>query len=464
MGQTDVLKSKSHRGETPDTTLVGSEKPVILYENDPTLLTSTIQIVVQTGSLDDPKGKTGLTALFCELMLRGTKKRSRASFQSELERMGAALYVRPSHDTTVFVGKVIKENTAQFLELLQDAFLNPAFSAKEFKDLQTETLAEIAHLKNSNNRLTGLALRREVYSGTALEKPVTGSLSTVKAISRQDVLDAYAKHFRRGALVFSAAAPLAQSEIEKHFQIIWKGLPKGNLLRQSDVSQNMPKKPTLVLIHKPNTSTGVVMFGQKGITAEEPDRYTLSVGNFSFGSEPLVSRLFRTIRGELGWTYYVGSTYHATGSLSRQPGFFAISSTPSVEFTTKTIRKTWEMWKSFMEEGLTKEELALAKESLINSYPFEFESAEKRLWQKLYGHLYGVPVLSPKEFEKTISEINNNKIISALEKHQTLNGWWIMVVADQSVFEKQLAEEQKDLPESERLTISKVVSPDELVQ
>lgn len=463
MAQTDIMRGKENPVEKHDTTLLGSMKPVILFENDPTLLTTSIQVVVLTGSLDDPKGKTGLTSLMSELMLRGTKKKSRAAFQSELERMGAALGVRPSHDGVTFVGKVIKENTGAFLELLKDALLNPAFSAKEFKDLQNETLAEIAHMKNNNNRLTGLAMRREIFAGTPLQTPVSGSLSSVGAITRKDVLDAYAKFFRRGNLVFAASAPVGEAELTKAFQAIWKGFPQGTSMRHPETPQKFPKTPTIVLIHKPDTSTGVLMFGQAGLTAQDPDRYTLSVGNFSFGSEPLVSRLFRTIRGELGWTYYIGSSYYATGALSRQPGFYTISGTPSVEFTTKTIRKTLSMWKDFLKDGLTSDEIGLARESMINSYPFEFESAEKRLWQRLYSHLYDVPVLSPEEYKKTISAIDNGKVRDALRRHQTEGGWWVMVVADQKIFEKQLAEEQKDVPEAERLKISKVVTPDELV-
>lgn len=457
----DPLGSKTE--PAVDTTLLAPMKPVILFEHDDTLLTSTIEVVVHMGSLDDPAGKTGLTNILSDLMLRGTKKKSREKFQSTLERLGAALYARPSHDMIVFVGKVIKENTLPFMALLQEALLEPAFSPKEFKDLKNETLAEIAHMKNSNNRLTGLALRKEVFAGTPLERPVAGGLTTVSAITRQDVLDAYKKYFRRGNLVFAAASPLPEKALSVVFTKISKELPAGETPRHGSITPKIPKKPTLVVVHKPDTSTGVVIVGQAGLTAKDPERYTLATGNFSFGSEPLVSRLFKVIRSELGWTYYVGSTYHAAGSLSNQQGFYVISSTPSVEFTSRTILKTLSMWKEYMNSGLKPDELKLAQDSLVNSYPFEFDSAEKRLWQKLYGYLYDVPVPTPEEYSKIIYGIDNSRIKKALKDRQDAEGWLIAIVADKAVVEKQLAEEQKDVPEKDRLVVSKVITPDTLV-
>jgi len=95
--------------------------------------------------------------------------------------------VRTSHDHIVFAGKVIKENTIPLLRLVEDVLLHPAFSKSEFQSLKTEILAEIANRKNQNTRLAGLALRKELYAGTALERSVEGGMSTVSNINLDDV-------------------------------------------------------------------------------------------------------------------------------------------------------------------------------------------------------------------------------------------------------------------------------------
>jgi len=462
LGENNVLTDK--RDGEPDRTLVAPMKPVMLYEQDPTLLTSSIQLVFLSGSLNDPPGKGGVHNLLSDLLLRGTKKRSRSKFQVELEKMGAAVYTRVTHDAVFFTGKVIREKTGAFIQLLQEAITEPSFSAKEFKDLKSETLSEIANLKNSNNRLAGLALRKHTFAGTALERPVQGGLSTVAKITRDDVMDAYKKYFRQGNLIIAGAGPFPEAEMKEMFKGVWKNIPAGMTARSPSLPPQIPTTPKILLVHKPQTSTGVVMMGQAGLIAKSPDRYTLATGNFSFGGEPLVSRLFKIIRGELGWTYAVGSSYHGMGALTNQTGYFIISATPSVEFTTKTILKSMSMWRDYLDKGPSSDELALAQESLVNSYPFDFESAEKRVAEKLYSYLYEVPILQPEEFSKKINDISTSKIRDALERNQTREGWWISVVADKDVIEKQLATEQASLPEGQRIKIEKVLSPDEVIR
>ena len=116
-----------------------------------------------------------------------------------------------------------------------------------------------------------------------------------------------------------------------------------------------------------------------------------------------------------------------------------------------------------MNEGLSSDELELAKESLINSYPFEFDTAAKRVSHKLTSFLYNIPILTPEEYSEKIGEISNRKLKAALTEKQKVNRWLIALVADKDVVAKDLEEYQKDVPQDERLTISKIYTPDELV-
>lgn len=441
-----------------------TDEPQLIYEEDPSSLVSDIQIVIRTGSVEEPVGKQGLTNIFSELMLRGTKKYDRQKFQSTLEKMGATLNVGVLQDQIVFSGEVIKENTFEFLKLLEEAVLHPKFDEKEFNSLKVEVINQIAHIKNSNNRLGGLAIRQELFKGTPIEKPVLGTLSSVRKLQMPDVQRAYNNAFFKQNILFAVASPFKETQWKNALKDIWKKFPDGSPKTRRVFEPQVPENLTLIVIHKPKTSTGVLTFAQKGITAQDPDRYVLGAGNFSFGGEPLVSRLFRTIRGELGWTYAINSGYGAMGNLSYQPGIYTIASTPSVEFTSKTLFKTLSSWQDYARNGLRKDELSLAQESLINSYPFEFESAQKRLGQRVYSELYGVPVLTQEEYEKTIDKIGNKDLKKALKERHTEKGWLITLVADKDVVAAQLAEEQKGIPFESQLKISKVLTPADLIQ
>ncbi|MCB0417117.1 MAG: insulinase family protein [Bdellovibrionales bacterium] len=438
--------------------------PKLLYEEDPTLLTTTIEIVVQSGSSEDPMDKTGIATTIAELLLRGTQTKDRATFQSTLERMGGAISGSASHDTIEFSGEVIKENTDAFLDLITEFLTKPSFSEKEFKSLMQENLAAIQHIKNVNTRLGGLALRREVFAGTPLERPTQGTLKTLKAIQLKDLKDRYKNSFHKGNFLFAVASPLKKSQIEKKLEAIWNVLPDGKASVSPEIALKIPSEPTLIVVNKPHTSSGSVLMGQAGIVAKEPDRYDLYLGNFSFGGEPLVSRLFNVVRGALGWTYAIGSTYQAMGSLSKQKGLFMVYTTPSIEFTTKSLFKILNMWDSYLQGGLKKDEIDLAQDSLVNSYPFGFDSANKRLGWKVMSELYDVPVLSPSEYESKIRAIGNGELVKRLRKHHTARGWIISVVADAKVIQKQLDEEQKNIPADKRFKIAKILKPEQIIE
>ena len=113
-------------------------EPTVLIESDPTLLTTTFRLVINAGTVVDPVGKAGVANLASELILRGTKKKSRDEFQAALERMGASLDCTASHDKIIYSGEVIKENTLAFLKLVEEALTQPAFSKKEFESLKKE--------------------------------------------------------------------------------------------------------------------------------------------------------------------------------------------------------------------------------------------------------------------------------------------------------------------------------------
>ena len=82
----------------------------------------------------------------------------------------------------------------------------------------------------------------------------------------------------------------------------------------------------------------------------------------------------------------------------------------------------------------------------------------------MHSYLYGVPILSSEEHAREIGSETNQNLVEALAKRHSSDQWIIGLVADRKMVEKQLSDEQKNMPEKQRLTISKVFTPDDLVQ
>ena len=100
-------------------------QPKILFEHDATLLNTTIQVIVTAGAGDDLLSQAGLSNLTADLMLRGTRKRSREKFQVEIERLGASVTGTATHDMMVFTARVIREKKA-----VKKAYFSPKAKTK----------------------------------------------------------------------------------------------------------------------------------------------------------------------------------------------------------------------------------------------------------------------------------------------------------------------------------------------
>ncbi len=443
--------------------LFAVEEPVIFYEQDPSLLTTNIKAVLLSGAMYDPMDKAGATNMMAEFILRGTKRKSRTAFQNAVERLGATIESDTSHDAIYIYGEVIAENTIPFLELLEEALLQPAFRMKEFTQLKKEISDDLLYLKNDNMSLAKLAIQREIFSGTPLEFPLSGTIRTIKNINIKTILDSYNRAFKRENFVFAISSPLSEKTIKDKITKLWLKYPKRKEKPATPkITLNIPSSPKIIVINKTVPSTGSIIMAQRGIKIQDTSRYTLLVGNYAFGLRPLISRLFKIIRSEHGWTYSIGSSYEAINNLSSQEGVFGIYASPSVEHSFSVIEKSLQMWKEFLENGLSKEEFKLSKEGLINSYPFMFDSASKRLRNKLISHIYSVPILSPKEYETTINNVTNKNLLAALKEKHTDRGWIISIVADKNEFKKQLEKFQKEA-KKDKFEINKILEPDDLI-
>ena len=111
-----------------------------------------------------------------------------------------------------------------------------------------------------------------------------------------------------------------------------------------------------------------------GVGQDDPDLYPMSVMNNLFGGG-MSSRLFQRIREEMGAVYSVysyPSTYTNCGTLTIYAGTSPEAAQDVADELHAEIRR-------LMDEGITDEEFAMAKEQLKVSYVLGLESSSSRM-------------------------------------------------------------------------------------
>jgi zinc protease len=124
-----------------------------------------------------------------------------------------------------------------------------------------------------------------------------------------------------------------------------------------------------------------------GTKRDNPDYYALSVMNQVF-SGGFGSRLFQTIRTKLHLAY---SVFGAYGASYDHPGlFYTAASTQSIT-TEKATKALLDQIFDLKTEPFNDAEVRKAKDELLNSFVFHYDTPEKLLAEQAKLEFYGYP-------------------------------------------------------------------------
>jgi zinc protease len=128
----------------------------------------------------------------------------------------------------------------------------------------------------------------------------------------------------------------------------------------------------------------VLLLGYSGVDIRSPDRYAFEVLDAAYSGQG--SRIFLRIRDELGLAYYVG----ASQLLGLDPGYFAfyVGTTPQKLDTCRD--ELFAELKKLQVEGLSAEELARAKNSLIGQQKVQRQDNGQLALAAGLDELYGL--------------------------------------------------------------------------
>ena len=103
-----------------------------------------VQLRFRTGSVDDPRGKAGLTYLTARVMTEGgTQALSAKQLLEALFPLAAELDVRVDKELTTFIARVHRDNLARFIPIVSDVVLHPRWDPEEFRRLRDASVNDV---------------------------------------------------------------------------------------------------------------------------------------------------------------------------------------------------------------------------------------------------------------------------------------------------------------------------------
>lgn len=249
----------------------------LVVQSNPDNPIVSFRLVFHAGSVDDPKGKEGLTALTAHLLAEGgTRKLSSAQLLEVLFPMAAELDVFPDKEFTTFSGRVHKDFLPRFLDIFTDVLLEPRYDPSEFERLRTDALNAIVNrLRNENDEQLGqVALDALLFQGHPYGHFVGGTVQGLRASTLDDVKNHARRVLTQDRLVIGLAGPVDEA-LKKSLTSRLSALPSTGAPRVE--LPPVPVRPGRALvIQKPTLSTAISMGYVTPLRRGDPDFFPVA--------------------------------------------------------------------------------------------------------------------------------------------------------------------------------------------
>ncbi len=316
-------------------------------------------------SLDDPD-KRGAVHLMSGLIEEGAGDMDARTYARELESLAASFGYNASDDTVSISAKFLTENRDAAIDLLRTTIHEPRFDQDAVDRVRAQVLSGLKSDQTDPNDIAGLNFAEMAYGEHPYGSEGKGTIESVSALTRDDVVAAYDAVFAKDRLYVGAVGDITAEELGTLLDKLLADLPETGKLIPERAEVTISGGISVVDFDTPQS---VALFGQKGIDRDDPDFFAAYILNHIIGGGGFESRLMQEVREKRGLTYGVG-TYLVPKDLASVYLGSVSSSNDRIAEAVEVIRDEWARAAA---DGVTQKELDDAKTYLTGAYPLRFD-------------------------------------------------------------------------------------------
>ncbi len=325
-----------------------------------------IEIAFRGGAGLDEPGKRGAAYLMTALIEEGAGDMDAREFQTAREDLAASFGFDTYGDYTYISARVLTENRDAALGLLRSALTDPRFDEDAIERVRGQVLSGIRSDLQSPRDIAGDTWFAEAFGDHPYGSAITGTLDSVSALTRDDIVTAHRNLLVRDRVTVAAVGDITPDELGAVIDALIGGLPEGGPDLPDDVAFGVEGGVTTVDFPTPQA---VIYFGHDGIERDDPDFFAAFVLNRILGEGTFESRLGTELRVRRGLTYGIGTSLVPMSSAEVIIGSMATAN----ENVEEAIAVITDEWRKLAEDGVTQEELDAAKTYLMGEYPLRFD-------------------------------------------------------------------------------------------
>ncbi|HET7206001.1 MAG TPA: pitrilysin family protein [Terriglobales bacterium] len=388
---------------------------------------------IRGGGRDEPAGKTALVDIYGEVWRTGgTKTRTGDQMDDVLESLAAKIETAGGGDSTSIGLSCLKKDFDQVFRLFVELLQNPELRQDKLDLAKNEAYDSISRRNDSIDEIVG---REAAKLGYGANSPLArvAEYATVAAITRQDLIDWHQAYVHPNNIIFGLVGDFDSAEIEAKLRQAFSSWPKSPLPKKKDYLID-PAKPGYYLVKKEDVNQSAIRLLGLGTVRRDPDYYAIEVFNEAFGGG-FSSRLNNVIRTKLGLAYSVGG---GIGANWDRRGLTALGMGTKSQSTVEAIQALHQQIEDLKTNPISNDEIRRAKDSILNSFIFNFDTPEKVLREKMAYEFYGYPLDFLEKFRAGIERVTKEDVARVAAKYVEGGGMRVLVVGNAAEFDKPL--------------------------
>jgi zinc protease len=390
-------------------------------------------IEMKGGSRDEPAAKAGLVDLYGDAWrTSGTATQDGDKLDDILEAKAAKVETGGDVDSTSVSWNCLKQDEDQVFKIAVDLLEHPSFNEQKLNLAKQQMAAGIVRRNDSAGQIASRESAILVY-GAKSPYARQPEIATVMSVTVADLKAWHDKTVIPNGMIIGVSGDFDAAAMEKTLRDAFEGLPKGTPIMEAkgEPKEDFPgPKPGVYFVEKTDVNQSNIRLLGIGTERNNPDYYALSVMNEIF-SGGFGSRLFQEVRTKRGLAYSVGGAY---GASYDHPGTFYVAASTKSPSTVDAAQAMLDVTNQLKTQPFTEEELKRAKDQVLNSFIFNYDTKEKVLYEQARLEFYGYPLDFLEKYRDAVEKVTTADLERVAKKYIDPSKLAILVVGNSSEF------------------------------
>lgn len=303
----------------------------------------------------------GLAATTFSLLNEGVQGQNLTQILETFDSLGAQLGMELNQERASFSLRTLSATNKRTpaVQLFTRILGQPLLANEALVRVKTELVDRLEKQQTQPEGQVAQAMNQLLFGTHPYAQPVYGTVQSLPLIRQEQVQDFHKKYYNPGNVLITLVGDLSLDEAQSISLQITDALPQTPTMAAPTSPSQAQSPSTSRHIESPLNQTHL-MLTQQGVTRKDPDYAALKVANLIFAGSTPGSRLMKELRERRGLIYGVHmSTPNWQG---HNPVSLSLQTSP--EFSEGTLALIKNLFRDYLLEGPTQQELDDAKDLL----------------------------------------------------------------------------------------------------